>query len=47
MDIKEIVSESVDWIHLTHGRDQWEDFVNTVMNRTFVLHKKAGSFLNS
>jgi hypothetical protein len=22
----------VDWMHLTQGRDQWRNFVNTVMN---------------
>jgi hypothetical protein len=31
MDRREIGWEFVDWIHLTQNRDQWRDFVNTVM----------------
>jgi hypothetical protein len=30
--LKEIVSDAVDWIHLSQGRDQWRELVNTVMN---------------
>jgi hypothetical protein len=32
MDIKEIVWEVVDWIHLAKDRDQWQSLVNMVMN---------------
>jgi hypothetical protein len=32
MDIKEIVLESSDWIHVAQDRDQWCALVNTVMN---------------
>jgi hypothetical protein len=32
MDRKEIGWEGVDWIHLTHDRDQWWALPNTVMN---------------
>jgi hypothetical protein len=31
-DIKEIVWEIVNWIHLAQDRDQWRAVVNTVMN---------------
>jgi hypothetical protein len=32
MDLKDTLYEIVDWIHLTANRDQWRDFVNTLMN---------------
>jgi len=32
MDLREIVRESVDWLHLAQDRDQWLAVVNTVMN---------------
>jgi hypothetical protein len=32
MDLREIVWEVVDWIHLSHDRDQWWAVVNTAMN---------------
>jgi hypothetical protein len=32
IDIKAIEWESVDWIHLVHGRDGWCDPVNTIMS---------------
>jgi hypothetical protein len=32
MDLREIGSGSVDWIHLAQGRDQWWALVNTVLN---------------
>jgi hypothetical protein len=32
MNLGKIGWESVDWIHLAQGRDQWRVFVNTVMN---------------
>jgi ribosome biogenesis protein Nip4 len=31
MDPREIGWESMDWIHLAQGRDQWWAVVNTVM----------------
>jgi hypothetical protein len=32
MDLKEVGSEGVGWIHLAEDRDQWLAVVNTVMN---------------
>jgi hypothetical protein len=32
MDLREIVWEGVDWLHLAQDRDQWRALVNTVMN---------------
>jgi hypothetical protein len=32
MDLREIGSGNVDWIHLAQDRDRWLVFVNTVMN---------------
>jgi hypothetical protein len=32
MDLREIVLECVDWIHVAQDRDQWRAVVNTVMN---------------
>jgi len=32
MNLREIVWEVVDWIHLAQDRDQWRAVVNTVMN---------------
>jgi hypothetical protein len=32
MDVKEMLCESVDWIHVAQDRDQCRDFVNTVTN---------------
>jgi hypothetical protein len=32
MDRREIGWGGMDWIDLAQGRDQWRDFVNTVMN---------------
>jgi len=32
MDLREIVSEVVNWIHLDQDRDQWHALVNTVLN---------------
>jgi hypothetical protein len=32
MDLREIVWEGVDWMHLAEDRDQWRVVVNTVMN---------------
>jgi hypothetical protein len=32
MEPTEIRWEGVKWMHLTQGKDQWRDFVNTVMN---------------
>jgi hypothetical protein len=31
MDLRNIGWEGVDWIHLVQDRDQWGNFVNTVM----------------
>jgi hypothetical protein len=38
MDLREIVWEVVDWIHLGQHRNQWRAVVNTVMN--FRLYKR-------
>jgi hypothetical protein len=32
MYLREIVCEDVDWIHVAQDRDQWQAFVNMVMN---------------
>jgi len=32
MYLREVGLEGVDWIHLAQDRDQWQAFVNTVMN---------------
>jgi hypothetical protein len=32
MDLREIVWEVVDWMHLALDRDQWRVLMNTVMN---------------
>jgi hypothetical protein len=31
IDLKEMVWEGVDWIHLAEDQDQWQALVNTVM----------------
>jgi hypothetical protein len=31
MDLREIVWEGVDWIHLAQDMDQWEDLVRTLL----------------
>jgi hypothetical protein len=33
INLREIRLEVVDWIHLARDTDQWQAFVNTVMNR--------------
>jgi len=35
MDLREVLWEGVNWIHLSQGTDQWRDFVNAVMNVRF------------
>jgi hypothetical protein len=32
MDIREVLREGVDWIHLAQDMDQWRVLVDTVMN---------------
>jgi hypothetical protein len=32
MDLREIVWEGVDWIHLAQNGDQWQALVNTIIN---------------
>jgi hypothetical protein len=32
MDLKEIGSEGVEWIHMAEDREDWWAFVNTAMN---------------
>jgi len=32
MDLREIVWEGMDWMHLAQDRNQWRDLGNTVMN---------------
>jgi hypothetical protein len=32
MDVREIVSGRVEWIHLAQDRDRWRAVVNAVMN---------------
>jgi hypothetical protein len=40
MNVAGIVSEGVDWIHMTQDRDQWLFLAFTVMN--LWLHKERG-----
>jgi hypothetical protein len=37
MDFREIGWNGMNWIDLTHDRDQWRALVNTVMNHTEIL----------
>jgi hypothetical protein len=32
MDLREIGWKVVDWVHLAQDRDQWQAFVNVIMN---------------
>jgi hypothetical protein len=32
MDLRAIEWDGIDWIDLAEDRDQWRDFVNTIMN---------------
>jgi hypothetical protein len=32
MDLREIVWDGMDWIHLAQDRDQWRTLVNAVVN---------------
>jgi hypothetical protein len=43
MDIMEMGMESVDWIHLTRGRDRWRALVNTVTNLQFYKRQTISS----
>jgi hypothetical protein len=45
MDLREIVWEVVDWMHLTQERDQWRALLKTVMNLR--VPKKVGDFFTS
>jgi hypothetical protein len=45
IDLKEIVCDDVDWIHLAQGKDQWQALVNMVMN--LQVPWKMGNFLIS
>jgi hypothetical protein len=38
VDLREIVWNGVDWMHLAQHRDQWQALVNTVIN--LVFHKR-------
>jgi hypothetical protein len=38
MYLEELIYEGVDWIYLAQDRDQWQAFVNTIIN--FGYHKK-------
>jgi hypothetical protein len=35
VELREIGSEGMDWIHLTQDRDRWRALVNTVMKLRF------------
>jgi len=45
MDVREIGSEGVNWMHLALTYDQWRALVNTVMNLR--VPEKAGDLLTS
>jgi hypothetical protein len=42
MEVREIVWEGVDWIHLAHDSDQWRDLVNTLKKPSGSI--KTGNF---
>jgi hypothetical protein len=44
MELRELGWDSMDWINLTQGMDQWRALVNTVMNLR--VPKNAGKFLS-
>jgi hypothetical protein len=44
-DLKEIVWEGVDWIHLAQDRDQWRALVDMLKN--FPLPQNAGNLLSA
>jgi hypothetical protein len=35
MDLREIISEDTNWIHLAQERDKWRSLVNTIMKFLF------------
>jgi hypothetical protein len=35
-DLRDIGWDSMDWVNLAQGRDQWRALVNTVMNLRFL-----------
>jgi hypothetical protein len=43
MDLREIISDGVDWIDLAQDRDRWKALVNTIMN-LWVSSKVVGGF---
>jgi hypothetical protein len=45
MDLREMVWDDVDWIHLAQDMDKWQAVVNTVMNLR--VPSKVVSFLTS
>jgi len=45
MDLREVLWEGVDWMHLAEDRDHWSSLVNTIIN--FRIPQKAGNFLTS
>jgi hypothetical protein len=44
-DLKEVVWENLDWIHLAQDREQWRVILNTVMNLR--VPYRTGDFLAS
>jgi hypothetical protein len=45
MNLREVIWEDVDWMHLAQDSDQWLAVVNTVMN--LQVPQNAGNFLTS
>jgi hypothetical protein len=45
-DLRKIVWECVDWIHLAQDKDQWRALVNRIMNLQAQKKKKGGEFLH-
>jgi hypothetical protein len=43
MDLREMVLEGVDWMHLAQDRDRWQALVNMIMN--LWVSQKVGDFL--
>jgi len=46
MNLTEIGSEGVDWIHLANDRDQWVAVVNTIAKIQLVPYQSAAFVTN-
>jgi hypothetical protein len=46
MDLREIGWGSVEWIHLTQNREQWQALVNVMMNLQVLVPQLFMAFIN-